>query len=155
MSEEAAARSLMQFLADVGDAPEVMWAAAIAMMRRATAEAEEARYGRFRHYPQGQLRRLREDVARGMKLARLAAALQEADDERGRELHEELHESAVAAAGRRRREQTLPGELARVRQQKARSPVIAAGIAAQKTALEEVASLRRAERRHGTGHGGK
>jgi len=136
LTDEAAARSLLDFLADVGDAPEVMWSAAIAMLRRATTEAEEARFGRFRSYPQGQLRRLREDVANGLKLARLAVALQEAEAEQGRELAEELHEQAVAAGRARRRAQTLPAELARVRKGRGRDPVIEAGIAAQRAQIQ-------------------
>lgn len=114
MSEEAAARSLLQFLRDVGDAPEVVWAASLAMLERALLEAREARYGRFRVYPAGQLRRLRTDVAAAMKLARLGVAMQEAETERDRELDADLHARAVAAGAARRRAQTLPAELARL-----------------------------------------
>lgn len=120
MTDEAAARSLLDFLAEVGDAPEVVWAAAIAMLRRATNEAEEARWGRFRAFPEGQVRRLREDVARAMKLARLAQAMQTADCERDRELHEDLHRQAVAAGRARRRAQTLPAQIARLEKQRRR-----------------------------------
>jgi len=84
------------------------------MLERAIGEAKEGRFGRFRAYPEGQLRRLRTDVARGMKLVRLATAMQVADRELGRELEEELHEQAVTAGKARRRAQTLPAELARL-----------------------------------------
>lgn len=118
MSEDDAARALVEFLTDVGDAPEVIWAASIAMLRRATSEAEEARFGRFRFYPEGQLRRLREDIARGLKLARLASAMQVAESARGAELDQELHDQAVEAARSRRRAQTLPAQLARLEKQR-------------------------------------
>jgi hypothetical protein len=114
MTDEAAARALVDFLADVGEAPEVVWSAGLAMLERAIAEAKEARYGRFGSYPEGSLRRLREDVARGMKLVRLGAAMQAAGREQGRELAEELRGQAAAAAKARRREQTLPAQLARL-----------------------------------------
>jgi hypothetical protein len=120
MSDETAALSLLEFLTDVGDAPEVIWAAAIAMLRRATGEAEEGRFGRFRSSPEVQLRRLREDLARGLKLARLAAAMQEAYIERDHELADDLHAQAVAAGSARRRAQTLPAQLARLENQKRR-----------------------------------
>lgn len=120
MNDEAAAASLLEFLTDVGDAPEVIWAAAIAMLRRATGEAEEGSAGRFRHSPEVQLRRLRESVARGMKLARLAAAMQEAYQLRDADLVDDLHAEAVASAKGRRRAQTLPAQLARLESQKRR-----------------------------------
>ncbi len=120
MSEEAAARVLVAFLAEVGDAPEVVWAAGIAMLERAIGEAKEARHGRFRAYPDGQLRRLRTDVARGMKLVKLAAAMQNADRVADRELDEHLHQAAVDAGKAKRRAQTLPAQLARLENQRRR-----------------------------------
>jgi hypothetical protein len=118
MSDESAAAVLLQFLEEVGDAPEVIWAAAVAVMRRALGEAEEARFGRFRHYPQGQLRRLRSDVSRALKLARLAVDMQEAETERDRELTVDLHAQAAAAGAAARRAQTLPAQLARLEKQR-------------------------------------
>lgn len=113
MSREAAAENLLRFVEEVSDASEVIWCAGLAMMRRAVDEAEESRWGRFRVHPGGQLRRFRQDAAAGMGLMRLAVQLQEADAERDRELHEDLHAEAVAAGRRKRRAQTLPAERAR------------------------------------------
>jgi hypothetical protein len=120
VSEDDAARALVAFLADVGDAPEVIWCAGLAMLERAIAEAREARHGRFGVYPEGQLRRLRRGLAQGLLLTRLAVAMQAAERERGRELDEELREQAAAVAAARRRAQTLPAQLARLEKQRRR-----------------------------------
>src|SRR5579871_3100607 len=108
------AGSLLQFLEDVGDAPEILWAAALAIVARGLREAEEARHGRFRHNPNGQVRRLRAEMARGLKLARLAAAVQEEQSVRESTLDADLVARAAAAAKELRRAQTLPAQLARL-----------------------------------------
>jgi len=119
--DDFVAQGLLAFLEDASDAPEVLWAAGLAMIERAVSEAKEARYGRFRHYPAGQLRRLRRDLSDGLKLSRLAVVLQEADTARGAELDAELHAAAAAAAGAaRRRAQTMPAQLARLEKQRRR-----------------------------------
>lgn len=114
MSRESAAEGLLRYLEDVTDAPEVLWAAGLSIVRRAVDEAEEARHGRFAVYPHGLLRRFRRDVAGGLGLMRLAANMCEAERELTRELDEELQQAAVAAARARRRAQTLPAERARL-----------------------------------------
>lgn len=119
MTDEAAALALLAFLEDAGDAPEVLWAAGLAMIRHALDEAGEG-MPRFRVYPRGQLRHVRRDVATGLKLARLAVVLQEAETERDRELVADLHEAAAAAGKAKRRAQTLPAELARLEKQRRR-----------------------------------
>jgi hypothetical protein len=120
MIDEEAARSLVAFLADVGDAPEVIWIAALAMMERALEEGREARHGRFRVYARGQLRRLRRDVAQAMLLARLAVEMQEASEQQDREVMEDLRAAREEEGRARRRAQTLPAELARLARQRAR-----------------------------------
>lgn len=114
VSKERAAAGILAFLEDATDAPEVLWAAGVAMIRRAASEAEEGRFGRLRHYPRGELRRARRDLAQGLRLLRIAAALIEADDERDSELAEELHARAVEAGRARRRAQTMPAQVARL-----------------------------------------
>lgn len=120
---EDAARSLVAFLADVHDAPEVVWAAALAYLELAVATAKEQRWGRFRYSADVELRRLREGVADGMKLARLAAEMQAAArlyDAEKDDLAGALHDEAVSAAAAARREQTLPAQLARLEKQRRR-----------------------------------
>jgi hypothetical protein len=109
MAIDDAAAGLLRFLEESGDAPEVLWAAALAMLERAIAEAGEGRWARFRHYPRGQLRNLRHDLASGLRLALLAVALQEAeaDAERG-DLSTVLAQRAAAAAKRRKVAKGLP-----------------------------------------------
>jgi hypothetical protein len=111
-----AAASLLAFLQDVGDSPEVLWCAGLAMLDRAVADGREGRHSRFRHHPRGQLRLVRRELAQGLKLMRLAVALQEA--ERETELDVALRVEASAAAKKRRRKQTLPAQLARLEKQR-------------------------------------
>ncbi len=82
--------------------------ASIAMLEQAAARAKEGTWGRWSHYPRGEVRRLRRDVARAMRLAHQALLLQEgvnADLHRlthGVELDAELREAAVRASKPRR-----------------------------------------------------
>lgn len=114
-SMDDTAASLIAFLSEVGDAPEVLWSASIALLGRALEEAGERR---FRHHPRGQLRRLREELARGLKLAGLAVAMNEALAEQDRGLAEELSARASEVSAARRRAQTLPAQLARLEKQR-------------------------------------
>jgi GNAT superfamily N-acetyltransferase len=153
MIEDAAARELMQFLQEVGDAPEVIWTAALAMIQRALDDAAEARWSRFRSYPQGQLRRLNESIARGVKLGELAVALQEADSAQERGLAADLLDHAAAAAKATRRAQTKPAEIARLANADARRRE-RAGIPSTNFHLEAdypVSGVRRAEDGDGAG----
>lgn len=125
---EAAARfamdgvgdSLLQYLNDLTDGPEVLWSAALAIVRSVAADGEEARWSRFRHYPQGQVRHLREGLDRALELAELAAQWQEQIDRRDADLTAELREAAAEAGRKRRRAQTLPAERARLANARAR-----------------------------------
>lgn len=98
-------------------AAEVAWDAALALIRRAADDAGEGRWGRWRFYPKGELRRLRRDLAEGLELARLAVALCEEDKLQTAELDAELAEVAAEAGRARRRAQTLPAERARLAKQ--------------------------------------
>lgn len=111
----SAVDGLAGFLERRGDrAAEVVWEAALVMVARAAEEAREGHWGRWRHYPSGELRRLRRDLAEALELARLAVALREEEHNRSAELDAELATQAAEAARRRRREQTLPAERARL-----------------------------------------
>jgi hypothetical protein len=112
--------NLARFLEDTTDAPEVLWLAAVAMLERATAEAREAKWSRFRYYPAGELRRLRRSLSEGVRLARLAVAIQEDENDRNRALDVELAEAAAEVGRARRRAQTLPAEQARLARAAAR-----------------------------------
>lgn len=96
VTDDAAAQTLLRFLEDVGDAPEVMWAAALAMIDHTLTAAREGQHNRFRSHPHGHLRHLRRDLAQAMKLARFAVALQEAEAEHT--LAIELHARAIQQA---------------------------------------------------------
>lgn len=101
---------------DAGAASEGLWLAALALIERAAAD-ERARLGQWRHWPRGRVRRLRRDLAHALELARIALALEEAEQARADELAAELRAAAAEAGKRRRREQTLPAEDARRRRQ--------------------------------------
>lgn len=108
-------RGLIAYLDRRGDrAAEVAWTAALALVVQAADDAREARWGRWRHHPRGELRRLRRDLAEALELARLAVALQEQEHEQRAALELELAEAAAEAGRRRRRAQTLPAERARL-----------------------------------------
>lgn len=103
------------FLARHGDdAAEVTWWAALSLLERAAINAREGRWGPWRFYPAGQLRRLRRDIAQALELARLAVALQEEENNAERQLDVELREHAAEAGRQRRRAGTLAAEEARL-----------------------------------------
>lgn len=126
MSREEAAAGLVRFLEETCDAPEVLWCAGLALLERGVVDARE-RSAHFRHRPSSDLRRLRREVAQGLRLCRLAAHLQVADDEREGELHEELRRLAEEAGRQARRAQTLPAERARLAKHAARKAAAGAG----------------------------
>ena len=90
------------------------------MIERAIEDGRESRHSRFRNYPRGSLRKVRRDAAGGFHLLRLAVALQEADDDRDRELVADLQARAAQAGKARRRAQTLPAQQARLAKAAAR-----------------------------------
>lgn len=96
------------------DAAEATWLAALAMIERAVTLAREGQFGRWRHHPRGELRRLRRDIARGLLLARCAVELQDESNAIYRALTDDLAAVAADAAKARRRAQTLPAQQARL-----------------------------------------
>jgi hypothetical protein len=111
----SAVEGIAAFVERRGDrSAEIVWGAALEMIRQAAEEAKEGKWGRWRHYPKGELRRLRRDLAEALELAHLAVALQEEERAQHADLDRELHEAAVEAGRRRRRAQTLPAEQARL-----------------------------------------
>lgn len=76
------------------EAPEVIWTAALAWLERAAHDARNVASSRWRHYPDGEIRRLRGEIAGALMLARLAGALQEEENTRERELVREMRRSA-------------------------------------------------------------
>lgn len=75
------------FIRDFGDeAGEALWTASLALMRRAVGRAEEGAWGRWRHAPETESRRLRRDLAAALKMARLAVRVQEYENDELRRL---------------------------------------------------------------------
>lgn len=110
-----AVEGIVGFVERRGDrAAEVVWDAALVMVERAAVEARQGRHGRWRSHPKGELRRLRNDLAEALELARLAVHLQEEDELQTRELDLDLAAAAAAVGAARRRAQTLPAERARL-----------------------------------------
>lgn len=101
---------------DAGAAAEGLWLAALAMIGR-VADEERTRVGQWHHWPRGRVRRLRRDLAHAIALARIALELEEAEQTRADELAAEIRAAAAEAGKRRRREQTIPAERARLRRQ--------------------------------------
>lgn len=58
------------------DAGEALWQAGLAMLEQAAVRGREGAWGRYQHFPAGELRRLRRDVARALLLCRQATILQ-------------------------------------------------------------------------------
>lgn len=94
------------------DLPDVLWSASLAMIERAAGRARERRW--WRSNPSGELRAFRRQMAEALALARLAAALQAADNAGEWESDAPGREAAELDGARRRRAQTLPAELARL-----------------------------------------
>ena len=109
------------FLLRHGDrAAEVLYHAALTLIRQAAHEGLEGVPGRWHGIPRMELRRLRQKLAEALELAHLAVALQEQENERYRDLTRELDEAAAAAARRARRAGTLEAEYVRVAKSRAR-----------------------------------
>lgn len=90
MSEDLVAQLARQLAPLVDDyrddLPETLWIAALAMIDKATSRTREWYW--WRSYPNSELRRLRQRIAPALALARVAAALQEADNAVDREAYE-------------------------------------------------------------------
>ncbi len=107
--------ALAAFLDHHGDrAGEAAWLAGLAMIERVGVEAREGIYGRWRHYPAGELRRVRRDVAAALSILRVAVSLQEAENANMRELTTDLAQRAATVAAERRRDQTREAERVRL-----------------------------------------
>jgi hypothetical protein len=74
---------------------EVAWELALTWLERAAARGRDGRHGRWRHWPIGELRTLRYEVARAMELARFAVTLQEYENVGLRDLTRELQAAAA------------------------------------------------------------
>ena len=98
------------------DLPETLWFASLSMIDKATERTRNWHW--WRSEPAFELRRLRERIAPALALARIAAALQEADNGVERDFERDLREAAADAGKRRRRAQTLPAERARLARQR-------------------------------------
>lgn len=90
------------------DAGEALFMASLAMLEQAAVRAREGTWGRWSHFPRGEVRRLRRDVGRAMRLAHQALLLQEEVNEslhrltNGVELDADLRDAAVRATKPRR-----------------------------------------------------
>jgi len=85
------------------DAGEALWQAGLAMLERAANRGREGAWGRYQHHPRGELRRLRRDLARAMRMCREATHLQEHVNAELRALTSpELAEELAAQARRRK-----------------------------------------------------
>lgn len=100
--------------------PEVLFRAALVMLRDVADEQERGDLWRFRELPRSRLRAMRRGLAEALELAHLACALQEAENENARDLVKDLTERANDAAARRRREGTREAERVRLVKAKAR-----------------------------------
>lgn len=119
---------LARFSARYGDeTAEIVWASALSMLEQAAKRAGEGTWGRWRFFPQGELRRLRRDVARALALARLAVALEVEENAAGADLAEELRREAAKAAARAGRERTLDAEYVRTAKAAARRAGVEVG----------------------------
>lgn len=96
------------------EAPEVIWTAALAWLERAAGDARNVASGRWRYYPRGEVRRLRDEIAGALMLARLAAALQEEENSRERQLVHELQDANEQQRRARKRAGTRAAERARL-----------------------------------------
>jgi hypothetical protein len=97
------------------EAPEVVWQAALALLERTATGARVAAASRWSYYPQGELRRLRHELAGAMMLARLAVALQEEENSLDRELVTRARDVAEEQRQREKRAMTIEAERARLR----------------------------------------
>jgi hypothetical protein len=93
---------------------EVAWLASLAWLERAAVEAREVADSRFRAFPEGELSRLRHELAGALSLARFAVAARRADEDLVAELTREAREAAADAGRARRREQTREAERVRL-----------------------------------------
>jgi hypothetical protein len=106
---------LAAFVERHGDhAAEVLWWGALSLLERAAHEAREGNWGRWRHYPRGELRRLRRDLAEALELARLAVAFQDEENARMRDLGVDLRREAAEVAAAHRRDGTREAERVRL-----------------------------------------
>lgn len=91
------------------DVPEILYVAGLAWLEQAAREAREASLARWRHYPRGELRRIRRDVARALRLLDLAVSAQEDENARTRTLAQDLRDEAERAARASRRDAAMAG----------------------------------------------
>jgi histone H3/H4 len=95
-------------------AAEVAWQAGLQMIAAAAREASEGTWGRWRSFPQGELRRLRRDLTAGLWLCRLAVHAQAEVNERAHELTADLMAEAREAGRLQRRAGTREATVRRL-----------------------------------------
>ncbi len=116
MSSRTAKRGLQAFVDRYGtEAPEAIWTAALALLEKAATDARAVSGNRWRHYPQGEIRRLRRELAGAMMLARLAAALQEEENLAESELVRAARDAAETQRKADGRARTAAAQRARLR----------------------------------------
>jgi hypothetical protein len=103
------------------DAAEAAWTSALALVEQAAQRAREGRFGRWRNYPDADLRRLRRDVAQALWLARTACAMQHAGNDLVADLTAGAREAGHREAAARRRAGTVEAERVRLVRRRARA----------------------------------
>jgi len=96
------------------DASEVVWLAALALLERTLSEARRTSPSRWRHYPAGELRRLRDEIASALSMARFAVALAEESSELDQELAEATEAGLEEQLRQRLRAGTIQAERTRL-----------------------------------------
>jgi hypothetical protein len=88
----------LDFVERFGDeAGEALFNAGLAMIDQAVGRAREGVWGRWRFYPRGEVRKLRRDIARALRMIRQAQLLQEQISSELRDLTYDLTDRARAA----------------------------------------------------------
>jgi hypothetical protein len=96
------------------DAADAAWTSALALLERAAQRAREGRHGRWAHYPDGDLRRLRRDVAQALWMARTAAVLQSESNDLVSELNKPVRAMVERDRQAQRRAGTVEAERVRL-----------------------------------------
>jgi hypothetical protein len=96
------------------DAGEALFMAGIAMIEQAVNRAREGVYGRWRYFPGGEVRKLRQQIARGLRLVHEAQLLQDHVNDELRALTQPIDELLADRAREKRRAGTREAERVRL-----------------------------------------
>jgi len=96
------------------EAGEALFMAGVAMLEQAVARAREGVYGRWKYFPAGEVRKLRRDVARALRLVHEAQRVQDLVNEELRELSRPIDEMLLERARAERRAGTREAERVRL-----------------------------------------